>query len=43
MTMDRVEVKPAPTGGLSTHLFKRLRWTEGAIGTMPAWRPNTTE
>jgi serine/threonine-protein kinase RsbW len=35
MTMDSVELHPAPTGGLSTRLFKRLRWNEGALGSMP--------
>jgi serine/threonine-protein kinase RsbW len=35
MTMDRVELNPGPTGGLSTRLFKRLRWNEAALGSMP--------
>jgi serine/threonine-protein kinase RsbW len=35
MTMDRVELDRAPTGGLSTRLVKRLRWNEGALGSLP--------
>jgi serine/threonine-protein kinase RsbW len=35
MMMDRVELNPGPTGGLSTRLFKRLQWDEGALGSMP--------
>ena len=32
MTMDRVDFNPGPTGGLSTRLYKGLRWNEGAFG-----------
>jgi serine/threonine-protein kinase RsbW len=32
MTMDRVDFRPGPTGGLSTRLYKGLLWNEGAFG-----------
>jgi serine/threonine-protein kinase RsbW len=35
MTMDRLELNPAPAGGLLTRFSKRLLWNEGAFGSMP--------
>jgi serine/threonine-protein kinase RsbW len=35
MTMDSVELDRTPTGGLLTRLVKRLRWNEGALGSLP--------
>jgi serine/threonine-protein kinase RsbW len=32
---DRVELRRRRSGGLSVRLFKKLRWTDGALGSLP--------
>jgi serine/threonine-protein kinase RsbW len=35
ITADRVELRRSRTGGLSVQLFKKLRWRDGALGSLP--------
>jgi serine/threonine-protein kinase RsbW len=35
LTTDQVEVRARHGGGLSVRMFKRLRWSDGALGGMP--------
>jgi serine/threonine-protein kinase RsbW len=35
ITADRVELRRGRSGGLSVQLFKKLRWRDGALGSIP--------
>jgi serine/threonine-protein kinase RsbW len=35
LMMDGIDLQPRPAGGLSTRLFKTLRWNDGALGSLP--------
>ena len=35
LMMDGIDLQPQPAGGLSTRLFKTLRWNDGALGSLP--------